>query len=128
MSLTPPQFQQLHAALLAAFDAQELSLLLRFTYPPELSRSVNWNQALDAVVTQLLNVLDERGDVEPLIRGMLQARPQKAEVVTFCREHFPRSFQAAVPTELVAGVTGGLTALIAALADPGIRVTLGQFQ
>src|SRR6266545_1415885 len=127
-SLTPAEFEELHHALLVAFDDTDLPMLVRFHYPPEVTKIVDWKQPLDADVTQLLSKLQERGDLEPLIRGMVQARPHKQEVVRFCEAHFQEAFQPRAAGELVTRVTGGLSALIGALTDPGVRLTLGRFQ
>src|SRR4051794_15894520 len=97
---TPEQFQELHAALLAAFDKADLQMLVRFNYPLQVAQSVDWAQPLDVVVLQLVGELEQRGDLEPLIRGMLKARPKKDEVVRFCTNHFPQAFQAPASGDL----------------------------
>jgi hypothetical protein len=128
-TLTPQQFQELHTALLAAFDKADLQMLVRFNYPPAFLKNIDWEQPLDAVVTQVLNKLEERGDLDPLIRGMLQARPKKDKIVRFCQNYFPQAFQAPAQALLISDVTGGLTALIDALSkNRQIRLTLGRFQ
>jgi hypothetical protein len=129
MNLTPDEFQQLHAVLLGAFaDATELQMLVRFNYPPEISKLVDWQRSLEEVVAQLLTRLEARGDLEPLVRGMVKARPKKDEVVAFCRAHCPEAFEERDAAVLVGRVTGGLQSLIAALKDPGVRLAIGAFQ
>ncbi len=126
-SLTPTQFRELHAALLAAFGDADLQMLIRFHYPAVFGKSIDWQKPLETVITQLLTELDQRGDLEALIRGMLQARPKKEEIVRFCKHYFPEAFVTSGQADLISRAKGGLTALIGALTNPEIRLTLGRF-
>jgi hypothetical protein len=113
---------------LASFDEGDLPRLVRYHYPLEVGKSIDWQQSLEVVANQLLNKLELRGDLEPLLRGMLQARPKKDEVLRFCRNHFPEGFQTPGQADLVTRVAGGLTTVIGALSNPKVRLTMGRFR
>ena len=71
-ALTPEQRQELHDALLDAFDIGGLTELVRYHLTHRLDVLVNTAASLDTIVFNLLEALDQRGELEPLLRGAVQ--------------------------------------------------------
>ena len=128
IQLTPVQWQALHDGLVDAFDRDGLAELVRFNLPYRLDVLVNAQKALEAVVFDLMEALDQRGELESLLRGAVKARPKNEPLIALCRTVAPQVFTPVDTRGLITQVTAGLEALTDLSAAPEVWAKVGESQ
>ena len=128
IQLTPEERQALHDGLVDAFDRDGLFELVRFNLPYRLDVLVNPQKALDAVVFDLMEAVDQRGELESLLRGAVRARPNNEPLVALCRTIAPQVFTPVDTRGLITQVTAGLEALTEMTAAPEVWAKVGESQ
>jgi Effector-associated domain 1 len=78
-SLTGPQKQQLHNAILAAFRENDLAELLLFDMDVRMRQVVEAGP-LRIVVFDLIDWVDQQGRINEFLTAIARARPHKEEV------------------------------------------------
>ena len=126
--LTPQQWERLRDALVETFAREDLAELVRFNLPYRLDAIVNDQQDLKAVVFELIQDLDRKGELETLLRGVVRARPNKVELMALCREIAPGAFESPDTRALVTQVAGGIRALADLKDTPAVWSKVGEFQ
>jgi hypothetical protein len=117
---SPHQLEQLHAAVLGAFDQAELEQLCRFKLGQTLNVIVNTARPFTAVVFDLLDLVERRGWTEEFVRGVYEARRDNPAVVQFCQAHATLVFTPRKATnELAQTVSRELAAVASGLASDG---------
>lgn len=112
------QQQALQAAVLEAFNSEDLAALCRIHLGQRLEVLVNVNRGLGAVVSSLIEVVESHGWTEEFVRSAHQERPQNTEIQRFCAEHATFVFTPRAPNyELTRNVSSGLAAVAGRLAD-----------
>ena len=128
IQLTPEERQALHDSLVDAFDRDGLFELVRFNLPYRLDALVDPQKALDAVVLDLMEAVDQRGELESLLRGAVRARPKNEPLVALCRTIAPQVFTPVDTRGLISQVTAGLEALTEMTAAPEVWAKVGESQ
>jgi len=128
IQLTKEQREQLHALMLLAFSLAELKILVRLKLGWTLEEEVNVAPAFREVLLSAITVAEKRGETGTLIRAIVQARPQRDDLQTFCRDNFAAELAAQPAAALIGSVTSSIQAVVDVLADPEIRVLVGTFR
>lgn len=103
--------EQLHDRLVDAFNRSELEQVVRFHLGSRLEVLVNTEADFSQIVHQLLESQERRGTLLSLIRGVVRARPDREDLIAFCRAIAPEALAETKKANLVHAVTSGLTAL-----------------
>jgi hypothetical protein len=112
IQLSPEPWKSLCDALVDAFDGGALAALVRFNLPYRHGELVNVQGPIGKVVLDLLEALIQRGELEPFLRGVVNARPNKPELLALCRTIAPQVFARLDIGALVGQVNTGLGALL----------------
>ena len=128
IELTPQQRQALRDGLVDAFDRDGLTELVRFNSSYRLDVLVNDQRRMDKVVFDLMEALDQRGELDSLLRGVVKARPNKPTLVELCRTIDPQVFAPVDTRGLITQVTVGLQALTDMKGGPEVWAKVGESQ
>ncbi len=126
-ALSPDQWQSLRDGLVDAFNRADLAELVRFNLPYRIDLLVDDQRELKAVVLDLMEALNQRGEMESLLRGVVKARPNNQPLIALCRAIAPQVFAPVDTRGLVNQVTVGLQALTDA-KDDRVAAKIGEFQ
>src|SRR5262245_54276097 len=126
--LAPDQRRTLNDVLVEAFDLPDLTTLVRYNLPHRLDVLVDTHRGLAAVVFDLVEAIDRRGELEPLLRGAVLARPNHAALAALCRRIAPQVFDPVDTAGLVSRVTGGLQARAGGKDSVAVWGTVGGFR
>jgi hypothetical protein len=128
IELTPEQWQALRDILAAIFDRAGLAELVRFNFPYRLDVLVDETKPLAAVILDLMEALEQRGELEALLRGAVKARPKSEPLIALCRTVAPQVFTPVDTRGLITQVTVGLEALTDLKAAPEVWAKVGESQ
>lgn len=125
--LTGPAVQKLAGILCDLFQPEsELEKLVQVTLNRGLFTDfAGPHQPLRTVAFQLVTALEQEGLTAPLLHGALRASNRNPLLVEFCERLAPDLLKDQPPAaQQVASVVGGLNAVRARLADPGVRTAV----
>src|SRR5438477_12113932 len=91
-ALSAPQLEALKKLVVDVFDRAELEQLTGDRLGQRLDVIVPLDKAFDAVVFDLIEVVERRGWTEELVRGVYEERKDKPEVRQFCEVNAPFVF------------------------------------
>jgi hypothetical protein len=126
-ALSPDQWQSLRDGLVDAFNRADLAELVRFNLPYRIDLLVDDQRELKKVVLDLMEALNQRGEMESLLRGVVKARPNNQPLIALCRAIAPQVFAPVDTRGLVNQVTVGLQALTDA-KDERVAARIGEFR
>src|SRR5215831_3065341 len=117
---------RLAAAILNAFDADELDELVRITFSEGLYQSYVGRDLTDKVlVLRLLEALERRGTIVIFLRAVRRARPHKQDLIDLIGELCPQSMNDPPPaTAPIGTVIAALQTLKDRVVEPDVAGSL----
>ncbi len=128
MEFSVEQRQKCHELLCGLYDLDSLKSTLYLRMGVQLGHVVDINKAFPHVVTGLLEYAEAAGELEMLLRTVLETRPKREDFRIFCQENFPQILEPTTRAGLVGKLTVGVISLVEQLGDPVVRQKIGEFQ
>ncbi|MBS0207000.1 MAG: hypothetical protein JSS49_29340 [Planctomycetes bacterium] len=116
---SPVQQEALQAAVVDAFDLDELMELSRYRLGQRLEVLVSVNQGLDHLVFELIQLVERRGWSEEFVRGVYETASGNPAIQQFCETSARFVFLPRASTNSLAQEVGSGLSIIASRLDPG---------